>query len=301
MTRASDRQRLTGRLLGLILAAVATWTLAAQDLRLPNQSGSVKFAVIGDSGSGDQEQFQVADQMAKYHAAFKFDRVIMLGDNIYGGQKPRDLDKKFAQPYKALLDSGVKFYAALGNHDSQDNRNYPLFNMGGQRYYSYSTKNVGFFVLDTDSLDPPQVAWLDGALKSATEQWKIVYFHHPLYSDGATHGSDVNLRVVLEPIFLKYGVNVVFSGHDHIYERITPQKGIYYFVSGAAGELRKGDLRRSEMTAAGFDTDYSFMLVEVAGTTMAFQAVSRSGAVVDAGTIPLQAKHVSASGARRPS
>ena len=64
-------------------------------------------------------------------------------------------------------------------------------------------------------------------------------------------GSDVNLRVVLEPLFIKYGVNVVFSGHDHIYERITPQKGIYYFVSGSAGELRSGDLRRSEMTAAG--------------------------------------------------
>ncbi|HKW03093.1 MAG TPA: metallophosphoesterase [Vicinamibacterales bacterium] len=301
MTRAFDRQRLPGCLLGLVLAAVATWTLAAQDLRLPNQSGSVKFAVIGDSGSGDKEQFEVADQMAKYHAAFKFDRVIMLGDNIYGGQKPKDLDKKFAQPYKALLDGGVKFYAALGNHDSQDNRNYPLFNMGGQRYYSYSTKNVGFFVLDTDSLDPQQVSWLDGSLKNSTDQWKIVYFHHPLYSDGATHGSDVNLRVVLEPIFLKYGVNVVFSGHDHIYERITPQKGIYYFVSGAAGELRRGDLQRSEMTAAGFDTDYSFMLVEIAGATMAFQAVSRTGTVVDAGTIPLQTRHTAAGGTRRPS
>ena len=102
MTRAFDRQRLPGRLLGLVLAAVATCTLAAQDLRLPNQNGSVKFAVIGDSGSGDKEQYEVADQMAKYHAAFKFDRVIMLGDNIYGGQKPKDLDKKFDQEQSRL-------------------------------------------------------------------------------------------------------------------------------------------------------------------------------------------------------
>ena len=199
MTRAFNRQRLTGRLLGLVLAAVAACTLIAQDLRLPNQNGSVKFAVIGDSGSGDKEQYEVADQMTKYRAAFKFDSVIMLGDNIYGGQKPKDLDKKFAQPYKALLDAGVKFYATLGNHDSQDNKNYPPFNMGGQRYYSYNIKNVRFFVLDTDSLDPQQQAWLEGALKDSKDQWKIVYFHHPLYSDGATHGSDVNLRVVLEP------------------------------------------------------------------------------------------------------
>jgi hypothetical protein len=81
MTRAFNRQRSTGRLLGLVLAAVATCTLAAQDLRLPNQSGSVKFGVIGDS-IGRQGTCKVADQMAKYHAAFKFDRVIMLGDNI---------------------------------------------------------------------------------------------------------------------------------------------------------------------------------------------------------------------------
>ncbi len=150
-------------------------------------------------------------------------------------------------------------------------------------------------MLDTDQLDPQQLAWLENALKDSTDQWKIVYFHHPLYSDGATHGSDVNLRVVLEPLFIKYGVNVVFSGHDHIYERITPQKGIYYFVSGSAGQLRSGDLRRSEMTAAGFDADYSFMLVEIAGTTMAFQAVSRAGRVVDAGSLPLQIRHAVAS------
>jgi 3',5'-cyclic AMP phosphodiesterase CpdA len=220
----------------------------------------------------------------------------MLGDNIYGGQKPKDLDKKFAQPYKALLDAGVKFYASLGNHDSQDNRNYPPFNMGGQRYYSFADKNVRFFVLDTDALDPQQVAWIEGALKDATDQWKIVYFHHPLYSDGATHGSDVNLRVVLEPLFLKYGVNVVFSGHDHIYERITPQKGIYYFVSGSAGQLRVGDLRKSAMTAAGFDADNSFMLVEIAGATMSFEAVSRTGTVIDAGSLPLQTRRATGSG-----
>ncbi len=297
MTRAFAHRRLATRLLGLVLTAAATWTLAAQEVRLPNQRDSVKFGVIGDSGSGDQIQYDVADQMAKYHAVFKFSDVIMLGDNIYGGQKPKDLVKKFSQPYKALLDDGVKFYATLGNHDSQDNRNYPLFNMGGQRYYSWATKNVRFFVLDTDELDPPQVTWIEGALKDSTDQWKIVYFHHPLYSDGATHGSDVNLRVVLEPLFLKYGVNVVFSGHDHIYERITPQKGIYYFVSGSAGQLRRGDLRKSAMTAAGYDDDCVFMLVEIGGATMWFQAVNRTGVVVDSGTFPLQPRASGSGGA----
>jgi hypothetical protein len=283
----SDRHRLARRLASALLCACAVWTLAAQDVRLPNAAASVKFAVIGDSGTGDRPQFEVADQMLRFHGKFPFDRVIMLGDNIYGGQTAQDLDRKFAQPYKGLLAAGVAFYAALGNHDSQENRQYPLFHMGGERYYTYSTKNVRFFVLDTDQLDPKQLAWFEGALKASREDWKVCYFHHPLYSDGGTHGSDVSLRVVLEPLFVAYGVTVVFSGHDHLYERLTPQKGVTYFVSGAAGQLRKGDLKRSAMTAAGFDQDCSFMLVEILDRALSYQAVSRTGQVVDFGTLRL--------------
>lgn len=276
------------RALAVVLVAVALasggW-LAAQTVALPNASGSVKFAVIGDSGSGDQIQFDVAAQMVKSRKSFAFDRVIMLGDNIYGGQTARDLDKKFAQPYKSLLDDGVDFYAALGNHDSQNNRNYPPFHMGGERYYTHAAKNVRFFVLDTDVLDPKQLTWIEDELKKASEPWKIVYFHHPLYSDGRTHGSDVNLRVALEPLFVKYGVSVVFAGHDHIYERIVPQKGITYFVSGSAGQLRRGDYRKSAMSAAGYDADCTFMLVEINGDDMTFQAINRTGQIIDSGVV----------------
>ena len=105
----------------------------------------------------------------------------------------------------------------------------------------------------------------------ATEEWKICYFHHPLDSNADRHGSSVDLRVLLEPIFVKQGVNVVFSGHDHVYERLKPQKGIYYFVSGAAGQLRRGNMSPTHQTAAYFDEDQSFMLVEVAGAEMYFQ------------------------------
>ena len=274
-----------------LLVAVCAWSIAAaQELTLPAAPASVKFAVIGDSGTGDREQYQVADQMARFHAKFAFDRVLMLGDNIYGGQTPQDLVRKFSQPYKALLDAGVKFYASLGNHDSPDNRLYPLFNMGGERYYSHATKNVRFFALDSDQIDPKQLAWLKDALMNATEDWKICYFHHPLYSDGGTHGPSVEIRVVLEPLFIASGVNVVFSGHDHIYERLTPQKGIYYFVEGAGGQLRKGDTNPSAMTAKAFDQDQTFMLVEIDGDLLSFQAVSRAGQIVDSGTIQRQVR-----------
>ena len=226
--------------------------------------------------------------MARFHATFPFDRVIMLGDNIYGSQGPQDLVKKFSQPYKALLDVGVTFYASLGNHDDPANSRYPPWNMGGAQYYSYATKNVRFFALDSNKIDKKELAWLDDALKTSQEDWKICYFHHPLYSDGGTHGPSVDVRVAFEPLFITYGVNVVFSGHDHIYERLTPQKGIYYFVEGASGQLRKGDTKRSATTAAAFDTAESFMLVEIDGNRLSFQAISRAGMTVDSGIIQRQ-------------
>jgi len=274
----------------LFLLSTGAWTAAAQQITLRNTPNSVKFAAIGDNGNGDKAEYDTADMMAKVRQRFAFDHVIMLGDNIYGGQGASDLVKKFSQPYKALLDAGVKFYASIGNHDDPKNVAYPLWNMNGQRYYSYVVKNVRFFALDSNRVDKTELSWLEGQLKSAQEDWKICYFHHPLYSDGGTHGSSVDIRVLLEPLFLAYNVNVVFSGHDHIYERITPQKGIYYFVEGASGELRKGDTNRSAMTAASFDQDNSFMIVEIDGNTMTFQTISRTGTTVDSGTIERQVK-----------
>ena len=136
----------------------------------------------------------------------------------------------------------MKFQASLGNHDRPENVSYKPYNMNGQRYYTYARNNVRFFALDSTLMDRKQVAWIEPRCRDAREDWKICYFHHPLYSNADRHGSSVDLRVLLEPIFVKYGVNVVFSGHDHVYERLKPQKGIYYFVSGSAGQLRKGNM-----------------------------------------------------------
>jgi 3',5'-cyclic AMP phosphodiesterase CpdA len=274
----------------LVATAAACAALFAQSLALPNKPGSLKFAAIGDNGTGDQPQYDVGRQMAAFHATFPFDLVIMLGDNMYGSQRPADFVKKFEQPYAPLLSAGVKFQASLGNHDSADNISYRFYNMNGQRYYTYARNNVRFFALDSTRMDPRQVEWIEASLAAAREDWKICYFHHPLYSNANRHGSSVDMRVLLEPIFVKHGVDVVFSGHDHVYERLKPQKGIHYFVSGSAGKLRKGNMRPTEQTAAFFDQDQSFMLVEIAGGEMFFQAISRTGRTVDSGVIRQQAK-----------
>ena len=223
--------------------------------------------------------------MSAARAAFSFDMVLALGDNMYGRQQPEDFVVKFEQPYARLLAAGVRFYAALGNHDRPENRDYPAYHMDSHRYYTFVRGAVRFVVLDTNMMEPQQLAWADQTLAAAAEPWKIVYFHHPLYSNGGRHGSNVELRVVLEPLLVKHGVSVVFAGHEHIYERSKPQKGITHFVAGSGGHLRRRDAHIGATTAAAFDHDRAFMLVEIAAERMVFQTISRTGAIVDSGVI----------------
>ena len=274
------------RLTILALLAVLPLQAAAQDLRLPNKAGSLKFAVIGDSGEPSSGQTAVAAQMVNWRARFKFDFVIMTGDNLYGTERPRDYDKKFAIPYKPLIDAGVKFYASLGNHDDAGQTQYKLFNMNGEKYYSFRPKmGVRFFAIDSNYVDAKQIEWLNKELAASGSEWKIAFFHHPLYSSGATHGSADAQRQLLEPIFVKHGVNVVIAGHEHFYERLKPQKGVAYFILGSSSKLRKGDLRKTEMTVYGNDSNYAFMLIEIDGDQMHFQTISDKGVTLDTGVV----------------
>jgi 3',5'-cyclic AMP phosphodiesterase CpdA len=252
-------------------------------VKLPLKTGSVRFAIIGDSGTGERPQIEVGRQMETYRKDFPFDFVLMMGDNIYGSKTDEDFRNKFERPYAPLLSAGVKFYASLGNHDHTSERLYKPFNMDGQRYYTFKNANVQFFALDSNYMDPAQLEWLDRQLSSSGSTWKICYFHHPLYSHGKFHGSDVDLRAQLEPMLVKYKVNVVLNGHEHVYERVKPQQGIYYFVLGNSGELRPHNLNPSPDTEKGFDTDRTFGLFEIAGDQFTFQIVSRMGATVDSG------------------
>ena len=267
--------------LALLHSAASPATQEA--LRAP-QLGPLRFAVIGDQGSGDTAQYDIGRQMAAAHVRTPLDLVLMLGDNLYGRQEPEDFVSKFERPYQPLLAASVPFYATLGNHDRPDNRLYAPFNMHGERYYTFSRAGVRFVVLDTNVLDARQREWTETTLGAAPEAWKIAYFHHPLYSSGGRHGSNLELRVLLEPLLVQAGVNVVFSGHDHHYERFIPQRGITYFVEGASGKLRKGN-DRSALTAALYDADQTFMVVDIAGDTLSFQTISRSGRVIDSGSI----------------
>ena len=267
----------------IFLAAAAPVAQNRTDACPPAAEDSVRFAVIGDSGTGGREQYQVAQRMAEAHAKFPFTFTLMLGDNMYGSERPQDYARKFEQPYKALRDAGVQFYASLGNHDDQNQRFYRGFNMNGERYYTFRQGDVRFFALDSNYFDDKQRTWLSRELEQSTEEWKIAFMHHPLYSSGAKHGAQEDLRAVLEPLFTAHNVSIVFAGHEHFYERIKPQQGIFYFTSGAAAKLRRGNLRPGAITARGLDTEYSFMLVEIRGEEARFQTITRQGTRFDAG------------------
>lgn len=237
-------------------------------------------------GNGSRRQLETAQQMWAQHARVPFTFVITVGDNMYGGQSPRDYTRKFEIPYKAMIDAGITFHAAIGNHDKREQVDYPLFNMGGQRYYTHRHGPVEFFALDSTRLDGTQLAWVESRVQASDAPWKIAHFHHPMYSSGYRHGPHLGARSALEPILATGGVRVVFTGHEHFYERLHPQFGILSFITGSGGQLRKGGLQRNRyQTAAGNDQDNVFMLIEIDGPTLRFEAVSRTGAIVDSGTL----------------
>jgi len=256
------------------------------------QTGVVSFAAIGDMGTGESEQYSLAKGIAAYHAQHPFDTVLTLGDNIYPNGDPALFKERFERPYADLLQRGVHFYASLGNHDVQRGLQaqikYANFNMGGKPYYSFVKGDglIEFFALDSTNMARQQLQWLDEALTRSKALWKVAFFHHPLYSSGITHGSDLKLRAQLEPLFVKYGVAAALSGHDHTYERTNPQRDVQYFVSGAGGKLRKGDIdRRTPFFAAGNDRVNSFMYFEAATEKLSFWAVDAAGNILDKGAL----------------
>ncbi len=280
----------------------------------------MRFAVIGDSGSGDEHQQKIADRMAEWHARLPFELVLMLGDNIYGGTfgwgggDAKDFPERFDHPYKALLSRGVAFRAALGNHDMRHRDGLDLVDAYDRfhiehpdGYYNFTAGQLSdgaplieFFVINTvrlekDKEDPLQLEWLERALGGSRARWRIVYGHHPLHSTGKRHGADERMRAKLEPLLLGSWraagaappVHVALAGHDHIYQRFRPQNGIAYFVCGSSGKLRRGNAGPDARVAAVNDRERVFMVWEATPETLRFRAINEHGVAFDCGVLRL--------------
>lgn len=210
---------------------------------LPTSTGSEEepaefsFAVIGDFGTGDDYQQEVADRMCSWRDNHGFDLVFTTGDNVYPDGHPDRFEDAFYQPYECLTDNGVAFHAVLGNHDAQTDNGQPeiddeRFGMDG-RNYVVRANGVRFVMIDSNSVN---MDFLRRATRAREgDEWTIVSMHHPVYSAGTGHGSEPGFRPKLPRLFKRRGVDLVLQGHDHIYAVTKPLKGIRYVVTGGGG------------------------------------------------------------------
>ena len=217
-----------------------------------NENARLKFVAVGDVGTGKRAQYAVARAMTRHWQASPFSLALLTGDNIYEDGEIERIHKVFERPYANLLQNGVAFRAALGNHDLRANEgndqiSYSGYNMSG-RYYTFTEQSVQFFALDTnqahtadsDQATPwnAQLRWLRTELEKSSVPWKVVFAHHPIYSSG-WHGSNDDLKRDLSPLFEEYGVQLYVNGHDHNYERTEPINGTTYITSGNGAKLRR--------------------------------------------------------------
>jgi hypothetical protein len=271
----------------------------------PVQSDKLVFFVIGDMGNASSEQYRIADVMAKefqkrYGSDDPVRFVLTVGDNVYGtpllfgyrrtGDNDREWGPKFFQPYELIL-AQAPFYSTLGNHDGNESESRAdltasldnLFFPGGDpaRYYRFSYGGLAdFFGLDTtqntDSGPPApgygpksrQHEWLLTNLAGSQVPWKIPYFHHPPFSAGPRHAGSYRELEHFVNAFVKYGVKVSFSGHEHnlqITEDTERTRRIQFVVTGAGGELRSGDIRANMERNAilGWAPQHHFLIVEI--------------------------------------
>jgi hypothetical protein len=252
----------------------------------------LRFAAIGDMGKGNAAQAEVAARMAGWKPEF----VIVAGDVVYPAGEAKHYGPRFLQPYRDLVGSTV-FYPSLGNHDYLTAKGQPYLDFfepprtGGsetERYYAFRWGHAELFALDSNQdhgTTSPQTRWLAKALAASDATWKIAFFHHPPYSSG-WHGSSEDVRDAWGPLFEKYDVQLVVTGHDHHYERMKPQEAYvkdgvptHYLLTGGGGaSLRGAD--GADFTAATAEK-YHFVGVTIDDRTLAIEAIDGDGVVFD--------------------
>ncbi len=243
----------------------------------------VRFIAFGDSGGGGDDQTALRDQMA----TVPFDFMIHTGDIPYDGGTRAAFEQRFFGVYADYL-KYFPVFPASGNHeyDSADaapfREVFVLPENGGpdgiERWYSYDWGDVHFVALDTEKTGPVQAAWLDADLTANQLPWTIVYWHKPPFSSGE-HGSDGGARSTFVPILEKHKVPLVLNGHDHDYERTTPQNGVTYVVTGGGG-VGVRPVGSSNFTAFS-DSVIHFVYVTVAGNELALHAIDGLGQEFD--------------------
>ncbi|MCP4216322.1 MAG: hypothetical protein GY765_16860 [bacterium] len=232
------------------------------EFTIPARDGGVDyldFIALGDTGNGDDKQRSVAGAMARYASINLVKMVLFLGDNFYPSGVDSVDDPMFQTHFEDIYPEGLfdmPFYATLGNHDYKGNVDAQVqYHQRSERwvmpsfYYTFTvpysqSAGVQFFALDTNPIATwkdvdRQLQWLEDELGKSTARWKIVFGHHPVYSNGK-HGDSTRMKGWVYPLLEHYGVDLYLCGHDHDLQILKPVQGtaLHYAVSGAGCSFR---------------------------------------------------------------
>ena len=248
---------------------------------IPNKP-LARLAIAGDTGTGDAAQRATAAIMVAEGREHPFDALILLGDLIYEDGDARLTRSVVIEPFQDLLDPGAELIPVLGNHDYDSGEQlYILRQLGRQQpWYVEWVGPVRVVVLDSNRVeDHAQTQWLRSTLAEPVPRgtWTIAALHHPPYSAGY-HGSEMTVRKAWSDIFAQADVPLVLAGHDHDYQRSTPQDGVTYVVSGAGAKLRPTGEDDFTVVSASI---LHFLDLLVDERRLVGRAIDQSGRLVD--------------------
>jgi hypothetical protein len=253
----------------------------------PSLDAPVAFAVMGDVGIRQPDQFFVRDQLYTVESQFS----LISGDVAYSSGTLEEFEDNFFAMYATWL-RHVPVFPASGNHDYRTRSAAPFREVfalpenggpdGIERWYSFDWGPIHIAVLDTERVNSEQAAWLEADLAATDLPWRLAVLHRPPYSSGQ-HGSDKTVRRKFSPIFERYAVQVVFAGHDHDYERTAPQNGVTYLVTGGGGRGTRAVGRSSFTEFSERVAHFTYVVVD--GDELTLYAVDALGDVFDTARI----------------
>jgi len=281
---------------GEILSAGNTFTTRADT----NQN--FRFVVIGDHGQGTDWMYNIANRI---NARIDFDAMLTVGDNIYGDAKngcnvdgaPGWYDPFWFKLYGPSM-KRVPVFPALGNHDKdtadgQYQVDYFYSPTNGpstqiEKNYSFDYGNVHFIVIDSDPFQENNsstmaaiTSWLSNDLANATQPWKIALYHHPAFTSQGSHNDNVRVKEQIIPILKAHGVQYIFQGHNHFYERINAINGIHYSTCGACGAFLYGVSNRKEYSAQLVADKHSYTVVDINGGRLKLEQFDEGDVKID--------------------
>lgn len=273
------RRRLSVRVCRALVVVLATALLV-----LPGRAAAAtRILAVGDFGVGGASEQATGKAMKRFERRYPATWLVTLGDNDYT-ESPAAFRRNFQAAFGWLGASGVRVAGTLGNHDyAVDDGAYQLATLGmPARYYTRRAGDAELFLLDSNRVNGAQTAWLRRHLAASTARWKIVAFHHPPYVCGY-HSGDDRIASRWVPLFERYGVQLILSGHEHSYQRFLARRGVTYVVHGGGGAIPypPRSCPASYPTRAAARLGFGFLSVVVARDVLTVSAITQRGRRVD--------------------